>query len=76
MAEGMNLRLIAEGVETQEQVDFLRGKKCRGAQGFLFSRPLSTQNIESFLRKNIMGLELMSEPTGDGENSRQITQGV
>jgi diguanylate cyclase (GGDEF)-like protein len=49
MAEGMNLKVIAEGVETKGQVDFLRGKQCQEAQGFLFSRPLSTQQAEAFL---------------------------
>jgi predicted signal transduction protein with EAL and GGDEF domain len=51
MAEGMNLRVVAEGVETKGQVDFLRGKQCREVQGFLFSRPLTVQQIEHFLQE-------------------------
>jgi len=49
MAEAMGLRVIAEGVETVGQVDFLREKQCQEVQGYLFSRPLSTQQAETFL---------------------------
>ena len=52
MAEGMNLRVIAEGVETTGQVDFLREKHCQEVQGYLFSRPMSTQQVETFLEKS------------------------
>ena len=40
MARGLSLRVVAEGVEREEQVAFLRSRGCRIAQGFLFSRPL------------------------------------
>lgn len=64
MAESMNLRLIAEGVETTGQADFLRGKQCQEVQGYLFSRPLSTQHVEVFLRKNFP-LQRHLDNTGD-----------
>ncbi|WP_373501046.1 putative bifunctional diguanylate cyclase/phosphodiesterase [Desulfococcus sp.] len=51
MAEGLDLRVIAEGVETLRQVDYLRGKQCQEAQGYLFSRPLPVSQAESFLRQ-------------------------
>ena len=51
MAAGMDLRVIAEGVETTRQVDYLRGKKCQEAQGYLFSRPLPIPQAEAFLRE-------------------------
>jgi diguanylate cyclase (GGDEF)-like protein len=41
MAEGMGLRVIAEGVDSSSQINFLVGQKCREAQGYLFSRPLA-----------------------------------
>ncbi len=44
MAEGVNLKVIAEGVETKGQIDFLRGEKCQEVQQDLFSRPLSKYN--------------------------------
>lgn len=40
LAQGMKLPVTAEGVETQEQLDFLVAKGCEFAQGFLFDRPL------------------------------------
>ncbi len=51
MAKAMEKRVIAEGVETMSQVDFLRIQKCEECQGFLFSRPLSTHHAEDFLRR-------------------------
>ncbi len=51
MAEGMSLRVIAEGVETTGQADFLRGKKCQEVQGYLYSRPLSAQQADLFLQQ-------------------------
>ena len=46
MAHGMGLRVIAEGVETEEQLRFLRGEGCEEVQGYLFGRPVSAQEIE------------------------------
>ena len=40
LGRGFNLRVVAEGVETQEQVDLLRQVNCQQMQGFWFSRPL------------------------------------
>ncbi|HLO46878.1 MAG TPA: EAL domain-containing protein [Kamptonema sp.] len=40
LGQGLNLRVIAEGVETVEQLQFLRSLNCDGAQGYFFSRPL------------------------------------
>ncbi len=46
MARGLGVDVVAEGVETEEQFAELRRLGCLGAQGFLLSRPLSTERIE------------------------------
>ncbi|MGM0883326.1 MAG: EAL domain-containing protein [Bacillota bacterium] len=45
MARNMNLNVIAEGVETKEQLDFLFQHKCKEAQGYLFSKPVSADEF-------------------------------
>ncbi|VUZ23960.1 Uncharacterised protein [uncultured Comamonas sp.] len=49
MAQAMGLRITAEGVETQDQLDFLQTLGCDEAQGYYFSRPKPAAEIESFL---------------------------
>ena len=43
MAKGLDLQLIAEGVETQEQMQFLLSHQCDLAQGYYFGRPCSKE---------------------------------
>jgi diguanylate cyclase (GGDEF)-like protein len=50
MAEALNLRVIAEGIETQEQSDFLADMGCAEGQGYLFARPMSCEDLISFYR--------------------------
>ena len=50
LAHSLNLRVIAEGVETKEQVKLLRLLKCDEIQGFLFSPGVPAVQIEKFLR--------------------------
>lgn len=47
MAQKMNLRVVAEGVETIEQVDFLRKNACYQVQGYYYSMPLAEQELSS-----------------------------
>ena len=49
MAHGLNLLVIAEGVETQEQMDFLKASQCDEIQGYLISRPLPAAQFTEFL---------------------------
>jgi EAL domain-containing protein (putative c-di-GMP-specific phosphodiesterase class I) len=40
MAHSLGLKVVAEGVENQQQLDFLRGNGCDEVQGYLISRPI------------------------------------
>jgi EAL domain-containing protein (putative c-di-GMP-specific phosphodiesterase class I)/AmiR/NasT family two-component response regulator len=51
MAHQLNLSVIAEGVETEAELDFLLQNKCNHVQGYLFSRPLPQAEFENFLTK-------------------------
>ena len=51
LAHSLGLKLVAEGVEDQAQVEFLEGQGCHELQGFLFSRPVSAQELEPLLRR-------------------------
>jgi polar amino acid transport system substrate-binding protein len=50
IGENLNLTVTAEGVETIEQLDILREKKCDTMQGYLFSRPVPSDDFEGLLR--------------------------
>ncbi len=50
MAHSMHLKVVAEGVETQEQADYLRTQRCDEIQGYLFSRPLAAAELTAMLR--------------------------
>lgn len=49
MAHTLNMRVVAEGVETREQLDFLRIHDCDEIQGYYFSKPLSVKDFENLL---------------------------
>ena len=51
MAHNLHLNVVAEGVETQEQMVFLRRNQCNEMQGFFFSRPLPADTFTQLLEK-------------------------
>jgi diguanylate cyclase (GGDEF)-like protein/PAS domain S-box-containing protein len=53
LGRSLNLRVIAEGVETQAQLEFLRALHCDEAQGYFFSRPVPAAQFAHLLRAGI-----------------------
>ncbi|MDQ0976584.1 EAL domain-containing protein (putative c-di-GMP-specific phosphodiesterase class I) [Neobacillus niacini] len=54
MAHLLKMKVIAEGVESEEQVSFLLGQGCKEAQGYFFSKPLPVSEFETnYLQKRL-----------------------
>ncbi|HKZ78417.1 MAG TPA: EAL domain-containing protein [Pyrinomonadaceae bacterium] len=49
LAHALRLNVIAEGVETEEQLEYLRSLNCDEVQGFLFSKPLAANDFTELL---------------------------
>jgi len=49
LAKNLNLKIVAEGAETKEQVDFLKQKQCDFIQGYYYFKPLSVEELNTYL---------------------------
>jgi len=61
MASDMELDVVAEGVETTEQLDFLNKHKCHEIQGYYFSKPLTITEVGDFFNKQLATGRLKAE---------------
>jgi diguanylate cyclase (GGDEF)-like protein/PAS domain S-box-containing protein len=57
MGKSLHMQVVAEGVETQEQLAFLREQSCPYGQGYYFSRPLVAEEITQLLGRSVVGTE-------------------
>ena len=53
LARDLGLSVVAEGVESTEQADFLRRHGCDLAQGYLFGRPMDVEHFTDVLRRRV-----------------------
>jgi len=51
MAHGLGIPVVAEGVETLDQVEFLRSHGCEDLQGYVISRPVLATDFRDFLEQ-------------------------
>jgi EAL domain-containing protein (putative c-di-GMP-specific phosphodiesterase class I) len=51
IAKSLQLDVVAEGVETSEQLEFVKEKGCAIMQGYLFSKPLMVEDMDELLSK-------------------------
>jgi EAL domain-containing protein (putative c-di-GMP-specific phosphodiesterase class I) len=58
MAHNLKLGIIAEGVETEAQARFLLEERCEEAQGFLYAKPLSAADFETYLKERRLALHV------------------
>jgi EAL domain-containing protein (putative c-di-GMP-specific phosphodiesterase class I) len=54
LAQGLEMVPLAEGVETQQELEFLRANGCRLAQGFLFARPVPADEIPALVARSLL----------------------
>ena len=59
MARSLGLKVIAEGVETELQLEQLKRINCEGAQGYFFAKPMDFESIKAFLNKK----QIINVPT-------------
>ena len=53
MAHSLELKVVAEGVETQAQMDFLKSQRCDEIQGYLISKPVPVEQFAQLLREQV-----------------------
>ena len=61
LCRSLGMRVTAEGVETQAQLEFLQGQGCSEAQGYYFSKPVSASYVERVIAKWSGGTELLAK---------------
>ena len=64
MAKSLNLKVIAEGVEDEAQMSFLRAQRCDEIQGYYFSKPLAVDKVAEKLRGNTSEQQARAQASG------------
>src|SRR6202167_1095345 len=64
MAKSLNLRVIAEGVENEAQMSFLRAHQCDEIQGYYFSKPLAVDKVADTVREHTPARHALAQASG------------
>ena len=72
MGRSLKLRVVAEGVESLEDMKFLQAQDCDEAQGFFFSAPVPAEQFAAMLRKRQFSWKMKSGARGSGVEQRKI----
>ena len=57
LGHNLKLKVVAEGVETNEQLEFLKGEKCNHVQGFLFSKPMPFTDMTNLFKTKVDSID-------------------
>ena len=60
LGQSLGLEVVAEGVETASQLQYLKDINCDEAQGFLYSRPVPPEEFELYIRESLAGQKSQS----------------
>jgi EAL domain-containing protein (putative c-di-GMP-specific phosphodiesterase class I) len=63
LAKKLNMKIVAEGIESREQVDFLAEQECDLIQGYFFAKPMPINEFEEKYKENKSGAEPQAEST-------------
>lgn len=74
LAHNLDLKVVAEGVETEEQRDFLRLLRCDAGQGYLFGKPMPADVIEATMSGNRQ--RKRNARIGSGPEKSKVTHGI
>ncbi|HEY2228364.1 MAG TPA: GGDEF domain-containing phosphodiesterase [Xanthobacteraceae bacterium] len=76
MAHNLDLAVIAEGVETNQQAEFLLNEQCEEAQGFLNAKPLPAAEFEAYLRTQRLAMSMLDNCDPGGGRAPQFARGA
>ena len=72
MARGLGMKIVAEGIESPERIDFLRKIGCDVIQGYVYSKPLSLEEFEEYVKNYIPKYLPITETLKPVEPERQL----
>ncbi|MFN4008907.1 MAG: putative bifunctional diguanylate cyclase/phosphodiesterase [Pannonibacter sp.] len=71
IADSLNIPVLAEGVETQEQLNFLRSEGCPTVQGFLFGRPMPLASAQVLMLRDGLHLAALAEDRDENRDQEK-----